>query len=64
MKGCQLERQLQELPDDAIRDSMSLFEALGDLYCKVNSFAKAVEYYKKQVRVWVFVRIMMIWSWY
>ena len=57
-----MERQLQELPDDDIRDSMSLYEALGDLYCKVNSFAKAVEYYKKQVRIWVVVKIVMICS--
>ncbi|XP_072013622.1 tonsoku-like protein [Amphiura filiformis] len=50
IKGCQLQRQLQELPDDAETETVSLFEALGDLCCKVSSFTKAVEYYKKQLK--------------
>ncbi|XP_044149724.1 tonsoku-like protein [Bufo gargarizans] len=50
IKGCQLEEVLSELTDGDQQGALSLYEQLGDLYCKVGCYRKAVEYYKLQLR--------------
>ncbi|KAG9472892.1 hypothetical protein GDO78_016075 [Eleutherodactylus coqui] len=50
IKGCQLEEALSELAECDQQGALSLYEQLGDLYCKVNCYSKAVEYYKMQLR--------------
>ncbi|XP_053571470.1 tonsoku-like protein [Bombina bombina] len=50
IKGCHLEEALSELPEDDQQGALSLYEQLGDLYCKVGCYSKAVEYYKMQLR--------------
>ncbi|XP_056408145.1 tonsoku-like protein [Hyla sarda] len=50
IKGCQLEEMLSELTESTQQGALSLNEQLGDLYCKVGCYRKAVEYYKMQLR--------------
>ncbi|XP_068094261.1 tonsoku-like protein [Hyperolius riggenbachi] len=50
MKGCQLEEALSELTEGDQQGALSLYEQLGDLYCKVCCYTKAVDYYKLQLR--------------
>ncbi|XP_069812971.1 tonsoku-like protein isoform X1 [Dendropsophus ebraccatus] len=50
IKGCQLEEALSELTEGNHQGALSLYEQLGDLYCKVGCYSKAVEYYKMQLR--------------
>ncbi|KAM4706217.1 LOW QUALITY PROTEIN: tonsoku-like protein [Rhinophrynus dorsalis] len=49
IKGCHLEESLSELGEGDQQGALSAYEQLGDLYCKVGCFSKAVEYYKKQL---------------
>ncbi|XP_075438436.1 tonsoku-like protein, partial [Ascaphus truei] len=50
IKGCHLEEALCELAEGDQQGALGLYEQLGDLYCKVGCFSKAVEYYKMQLR--------------
>ncbi|KAM8966298.1 tonsoku-like protein [Pelodytes ibericus] len=50
IKGCHLEEALSELGDDDQQGALSLYEQLGDLYCKAGCFQKAVDYYRLQLR--------------
>ncbi|XP_040191016.1 tonsoku-like protein, partial [Rana temporaria] len=49
IKGCHLEEALSELVEEDQRGALPLYEQLGDLYCKVSCYSKAVEYYKLQL---------------
>ena len=51
-RGCQLEEEAGEDLRQAksSHDALGLAEQLGDLYCKVGSFPKALEAYRTQVR--------------
>ncbi|XP_073533105.1 tonsoku-like protein [Phyllobates terribilis] len=50
IKGCQLEETLSELAEGDQHGALPLYEQLGDLYCKVGCYSKAVEYYQLQLR--------------
>ncbi|XP_075050677.1 tonsoku-like protein [Mixophyes fleayi] len=50
IKGCQLEEALSELTEGDQQGALTLYEQLGDLYCKVSCYTKAVDYYKMQLR--------------
>ncbi|KAM4688804.1 tonsoku-like protein [Discoglossus pictus] len=50
INGCHMEEALSELPEEDQQGALSLYEQLGDLYCKVGCYSKAVEYYKMQLR--------------
>ncbi|KAG8430339.1 hypothetical protein GDO86_017946, partial [Hymenochirus boettgeri] len=49
IKGCQLEESLSELSEDDQQGALTLYEQLGDLYCKVGCYSKAIEYYRLQL---------------
>ncbi|KAM4026986.1 tonsoku-like protein isoform 2-T2 [Anomaloglossus baeobatrachus] len=49
IKGCQLEEALSELAEGDLQGALSVHEQLGDLYCKVGCYSKAVEHYKLQL---------------
>ncbi|KAM5124983.1 tonsoku-like protein [Mantella aurantiaca] len=49
IKGCHLEEMLSEVVMGDQRGALPLYEQLGDLYCKVDCYSKAVEYYKLQL---------------
>uniref|UniRef100_A0A8C5RD83 Tonsoku-like protein n=1 Tax=Leptobrachium leishanense TaxID=445787 RepID=A0A8C5RD83_9ANUR len=50
IKGCHLEQALSDLGDEDQQGALSLYEQLGDLYCKVGCYHKAVDHYKMQLR--------------
>ncbi|XP_069588240.1 tonsoku-like protein isoform X2 [Ranitomeya imitator] len=50
IKGCRLEEALSEQADGDQQGALPLYEQLGDLYCKVGCYSKAVEYYQLQLR--------------
>ncbi|XP_063306973.1 tonsoku-like protein [Pelobates fuscus] len=50
IKGCHLEEALSDLGDEDQQGALSLYEQLGDLYCKIDCYHKAVDYYRMQLR--------------
>lgn len=50
IRGCQLEQMATEVTDKFSHEAMDLSEQLGDLYCKVGCYNKALEAYQAQVR--------------
>lgn len=51
IRGCQLEQTAAEVTDKFSHEAMDLSEQLGDLYCKVGCYDKALEAYQTQVSV-------------
>ncbi|KAM3928619.1 tonsoku-like protein [Leptodactylus fuscus] len=49
IKGCQLEEMLSELTEGDQQGALCVYEQLGDLYCKVGCYRKAVESYRMQL---------------
>ncbi|XP_041422944.1 tonsoku-like protein isoform X2 [Xenopus laevis] len=49
MKGCRVEEALSELSEEDQQGALCLYEQLGDLYCKVGCYTRAIEYYKMQL---------------
>ena len=50
IRGCQLEEAGEELGEEQHpQQSVELAEQLGDLYCKVGCYRKALEAYRAQV---------------
>ncbi|XP_051872421.1 tonsoku-like protein [Pristis pectinata] len=49
VKGCRLEEALSELGEEQQQDALGLYEQLGDLCCKVESYQKAIDYYRMQL---------------
>ncbi|XP_069477902.1 tonsoku-like protein [Ambystoma mexicanum] len=50
IKGCHLEERLADLSEEDQQGALSLNEQLGDLFCKVQCYRKAIEHYKVQLR--------------
>lgn len=50
IRGCQLE-QAADVSEKFSHEAMGLSEQLGDLYCKVDCYNKALEAYQTQVRI-------------
>ncbi|XP_063780800.1 tonsoku-like protein [Pseudophryne corroboree] len=50
IKGCRLEEALSELTEGDQQGALSVYEQLGDLYCKVGCYTKAAEHYRMQLR--------------
>ncbi|XP_077870042.1 tonsoku-like protein, partial [Saccoglossus kowalevskii] len=50
IKGCKLLRELDEISDVDYQTRMPLYESLGDLCCKVNSFTRGIHYYSNQLK--------------
>lgn len=51
IRGCQLEQAASEVREKFSHEAMGLSEQLGDLYCKVGCYNKALEAYQTQVRI-------------
>uniref|UniRef100_A0A8C2KX62 Tonsoku-like protein n=1 Tax=Cyprinus carpio TaxID=7962 RepID=A0A8C2KX62_CYPCA len=49
IRGCQLEQMATEVTDKFSHEAMDLSEQLGDLYCKVGCYNKALEAYQAQL---------------
>ncbi|XP_051724772.1 tonsoku-like protein isoform X4 [Ctenopharyngodon idella] len=49
IRGCQLEQTAAEVTDKFSHEAMDLSEQLGDLYCKVGCYNKALEAYQTQL---------------
>ncbi|XP_026085940.1 tonsoku-like protein isoform X1 [Carassius auratus] len=49
IRGCQLEQTATEVTDKFSHEAMDLSEQLGDLYCKVGCYNKALEAYQAQL---------------
>ncbi|XP_028853373.1 tonsoku-like protein [Denticeps clupeoides] len=49
IRGCKLEEAVAELHEGQKQDAMGLAEQLGDLYCKVGCYSKAVDSYMTQL---------------
>ncbi|KAK2879094.1 hypothetical protein Q8A67_019885 [Cirrhinus molitorella] len=49
IRGCQLEQTATEVTDKFSHEAMDLSEQLGDLYCKVGCYNKALEAYQTQL---------------
>ncbi|XP_030644250.1 tonsoku-like protein [Chanos chanos] len=49
IQGCQLEEAGSEVTDRLSHEAMGLAEQLGDLYCKVGCYSKALEAYQTQL---------------
>ncbi|XP_043119812.1 tonsoku-like protein isoform X2 [Puntigrus tetrazona] len=49
IRGCQLEQMATEVTDKFSHEAMDLSEQLGDLYCKVGCYNKALEAYQTQL---------------
>lgn len=50
IRGCQLEEAMAAVSNTISQEALGLAEGLGDLYCKVGSYTKALEAYRTQVR--------------
>ncbi|XP_030076066.1 tonsoku-like protein [Microcaecilia unicolor] len=50
IKGCSLEETLAELAEEDLERAMTVYEQLGDLFCKVSCYNKALEAYKMQLK--------------
>lgn len=50
IKGCHLEERLADLVEGDQQGALSLNEQLGDLFCKVQCYRKAIEHYKMQLK--------------
>nr|XP_033789816.1 tonsoku-like protein isoform X2 [Geotrypetes seraphini] len=50
IKGCSLEEMLAELAEGDLERAMTVSEQLGDIFCKVSCYNKALEAYRKQLR--------------
>ncbi|XP_016133643.1 tonsoku-like protein [Sinocyclocheilus grahami] len=49
IRGCQLEQTATEVTDKFSHEALDLSEQLGDLYCKVGCYNKALEAYQAQL---------------
>ncbi|KAI7804959.1 tonsoku-like protein, partial [Triplophysa rosa] len=49
IRGCQLEQAASEVSENFSHEAMGLSEQLGDLYCKVGCYNKALEAYQTQL---------------
>uniref|UniRef100_A0A8C9VBV9 Tonsoku-like protein n=1 Tax=Scleropages formosus TaxID=113540 RepID=A0A8C9VBV9_SCLFO len=49
IRGCQLEQAVAELGEGHLQEAVGLAEQLGDLYCKVGCYSKALEAYNSQL---------------
>ena len=49
IRACRLLEELDDTSDVAYRERLPLYEAMGDLCCKISVFTRAAAYYKKQV---------------
>ncbi|XP_051503112.1 tonsoku-like protein [Myxocyprinus asiaticus] len=49
IRGCQLEQAASEMTDKFSHMAMDLSEQMGDLYCKVSCYRKALEAYQTQL---------------
>uniref|UniRef100_A0A672S802 Tonsoku-like protein n=1 Tax=Sinocyclocheilus grahami TaxID=75366 RepID=A0A672S802_SINGR len=49
IRGCQLEQTATEVTDTFSHEAMDLSEQLGDLYCKVSCYNKALDAYQTQL---------------
>nr|DBA23868.1 TPA: hypothetical protein GDO54_011585 [Pyxicephalus adspersus] len=49
IKGCHLQEALSGLAEEDQQGALPLYEQLGDLYCKVACYSKALEHYKLQL---------------
>ncbi|KAI1895045.1 hypothetical protein AGOR_G00102230 [Albula goreensis] len=49
IQGCRLEQAASELGDGQPQEAVGLAEQLGDLYCKVGCYSKALESYRVQL---------------
>ncbi|KAG9331056.1 hypothetical protein JZ751_020406 [Albula glossodonta] len=49
IQGCRLEQAVSELGDGQPQEAVGLAEQLGDLYCKVGCYSKALESYRVQL---------------
>lgn len=50
IRGCQLEEAMASVSNSVSQEALGLAEGLGDLYCKVGCYTKALEAYQTQVR--------------
>ena len=49
-QGCKLEEELSEDQGKSSHQAVGLAEQLGDLYCKVGCYNKALDAYQAQVK--------------
>ncbi|KAE8599934.1 hypothetical protein XENTR_v10017403 [Xenopus tropicalis] len=49
IRGCRLEESLSELSEEDQQGALCLYEQLGDLYCKVGCYTRAIEDYRMQL---------------
>lgn len=49
VRGCQLEEAMAAVSNAVPQEVLGLAEGLGDLYCKVGCYTKALEAYHTQV---------------
>ncbi|XP_078285770.1 tonsoku-like protein isoform X2 [Rhinoraja longicauda] len=49
MLGYRLEEALSKLGEEGQQEALGLYEQLGDLCCKVNSYRRAIDYYQMQL---------------
>ncbi|KAG7465946.1 hypothetical protein MATL_G00159640 [Megalops atlanticus] len=49
IQGCRLDQALSELGDGKPQEAVGLLEQLGDLYCKVGCYNKALDAYRSQL---------------
>ncbi|KAF7704452.1 hypothetical protein HF521_021524 [Silurus meridionalis] len=49
IRGCQLEEDMAVVSNSVSQEALGLTEGLGDLYCKVGCYSKALESYRTQL---------------
>ncbi|XP_071965938.1 tonsoku-like protein [Antedon mediterranea] len=49
IRGRRLMKELSTKGKEDVKSFLRLYESLGDLYCKLTNYSKAIEYYQKQL---------------